>query len=153
MDLLPDNPALLLVESTHVLSHRPGVGSDVQGVLGDFPRYARHVRMTPQKHFDICAEKVDEHCFLFGFELGADPQHLLVGAIGIKGDGLRGFGPLEVAGVLLGVGNLSSEVLKVGDESLEVDDCLDVFHALDVALVGMTVCWADGDHAIWPWHL
>jgi hypothetical protein len=92
-------------------------------------------------------EKVDEHCFLFGLELGANPQHLLAVVIGIEGDGLRGFGRLEIAGVLLGVGNLSSEVLQVGDECLRVDDRLGVFHALDIA------CWADGDDTCWPRHL
>jgi hypothetical protein len=85
VDLLPDDPALLLVESTQVLSQRLGVDSDVQGVLGDFPRYARHVRGTPHKYFDIHVEKVDEHYFLFGLELGANPQHLLAGAVGIEG--------------------------------------------------------------------
>jgi hypothetical protein len=43
VDLLPDVPLRLLIESTQVLPHRPGVGSDIQGVFGDFPRYARHV--------------------------------------------------------------------------------------------------------------
>jgi hypothetical protein len=41
VDLIPDDPALLLVKSTQVLSHRPRVGSNVQGVLDDFPWYAR----------------------------------------------------------------------------------------------------------------
>jgi hypothetical protein len=68
-----------------VLPHQPGVGSDVQGVPGDFPWYALHVRGTPCKYLNIHAEKVDEHCFLFGLELGANPQHLRAGAIGIEG--------------------------------------------------------------------
>ena len=69
VDLLPDGPALLLIESAHALLHGFGGGSDVQGVLGDFPRYARHVQGTPRKYVGICAEKVDEHCFLFGSRL------------------------------------------------------------------------------------
>jgi hypothetical protein len=28
------------------------------------------------KNLGVCAEKVDEHCFLFGVELGADPDLL-----------------------------------------------------------------------------
>jgi hypothetical protein len=68
--LLPDDHALLLVESAQVLPHRLGVGLDVQGVLGDFPRFARHVRGTPHKYLDIRTEKFDEHCFLFGLKLG-----------------------------------------------------------------------------------
>jgi hypothetical protein len=136
-----------------VLSHRPGVGSYVQGVLGDFPRYAHHVRGTPGKDLSIHMEKVDEHYFLFGLELRANLQHLLAGAARVEGDGLRGLGRLEVVGVLLGIGYLSSKVLQIGDECLGVDDCLDVFYALDVTLVGMTVRGADGDDARWPRHL
>jgi hypothetical protein len=57
-------------------------------VLGDIPRYARHVRGTPRENFDICSEKVDEHCFLFGVELGANPD-LLGGVVaGVERDGL-----------------------------------------------------------------
>jgi hypothetical protein len=71
VDLLTDDLALL-VEAAQALFHRFGAGSDLQGVLGDFPRYARHIRGTPHKNVDVCAEKVDEHCFLFGIEGGTD---------------------------------------------------------------------------------
>jgi hypothetical protein len=43
VDLLTDDLALLPVEAAQALLHRLGVGSDLQGVLGDFPRYARHI--------------------------------------------------------------------------------------------------------------
>jgi len=43
VDLLPDGLALLLVQSAQALLHELGAGSDVQGVLSDFPWYARHV--------------------------------------------------------------------------------------------------------------
>ena len=43
LQLLTDRPALELVEASQALLHRLGVGSDVMGVLGDLPRYARHV--------------------------------------------------------------------------------------------------------------
>jgi hypothetical protein len=57
-------------------------------VLGDIPRYARHVRGTPRKNFGVRVEKVDEHCFLFGVELGADP-YLLGGVVArVERDGL-----------------------------------------------------------------
>jgi hypothetical protein len=72
VDLLPDDPTLF-IESAQVLPHRPGVVSDIQEVLGDFPRYAQHVRVTPREYFGVRMEKVDEHCFLFGLELRADP--------------------------------------------------------------------------------
>jgi len=56
VDLLPDGPALLLIESAQALLHELGAGSHIQGVLGDFPRYARHVRGTPHKYVGICTE-------------------------------------------------------------------------------------------------
>ena len=40
VDLLPDGPTLLLIESAQALLHGLRASSDVQGVLGDFPRYA-----------------------------------------------------------------------------------------------------------------
>jgi hypothetical protein len=43
VDLLTDDLALLLVEAAQALLHRLGAGSDLQGVLGDFPGYARHI--------------------------------------------------------------------------------------------------------------
>jgi hypothetical protein len=74
--------------------------TDIQRVLGDIPRYARHVRGTPRKNL-VRAEKVDEHCFLFGVELGADPD-LLGGVVaGVERDGLNRLCWLKVAGVAL----------------------------------------------------
>ena len=64
-----------------------GSGLDIQRVLGDIPRYAGHVRGTPRKDVGVCAEKVDEHCFLFGIELGADPD--LLGGVAAWGRGGR----------------------------------------------------------------
>jgi hypothetical protein len=55
--------------------------------------------------------------------------------------------------MLLGVGNLSREVLQVSDERLRLYECLDIFDALDVALVGMAIRGADGDDACWSRHL
>jgi hypothetical protein len=80
-------------------------------VLGDFPRYARHVRGTPRKDFGICAEKVDEHCFLFGVELGADPD-LLGGVVAeVERDGLNRLCWLEVTSMALHVWRLLGEAL------------------------------------------
>jgi hypothetical protein len=70
------------------------------------------------KYFSVCMEEVDEHYFLFGLELRAYPQCLLTGAAGVEGDGLCGLRWLEIVIMLLGVGNLSSEVLQVGNEHL-----------------------------------
>jgi hypothetical protein len=69
VDLLAYGSALFFVESAQRLLHGSGSSSDVQRVLGDIPRYARHVRGTPRKNLGVRAEKVDEHCFLFGVEL------------------------------------------------------------------------------------
>ena len=71
-NFLANDLALFLVEATRPLLHWLGTGSNQQGVLGDFPRYAWHVRETPCKHVSVRTEKVDEHDFLFGVEVGAD---------------------------------------------------------------------------------
>jgi hypothetical protein len=58
-------------------------------VLDDIPRYARHVRGTSRKNFGVCVEKVDEHCFLFGVELEADPNFLVGVVAGVERDRLN----------------------------------------------------------------
>src|SRR5688572_17655316 len=84
---------------------------DIQRVLGDIPRYAKHVRGTPRKNLGIRAEKVDEHCFLFGVKLGADPD-LLAGIVaGVERDGLNHLCWLKVAGVALRIWHLLGEAL------------------------------------------
>jgi hypothetical protein len=152
VDLLLDDHVFLLVKPARGLLHRSGVGSDVQGVLSDFPHYVWHVRGTPCEYFGIRAEKVNEHCFLFGLKLEVDPQRFLPEAAWVEGNGLHGFGRLEVAGVLLGIGYLSLEISQIGDEGLGVNERLGVFNALDVALVGMVVGRADDDDAHGPRH-
>ena len=77
MEYLLDEPGRqnflqLLVEALQALLHRLGAGSDIKGVLGDLPRYARHVRGASREDVCIGAEKVDEHHFLFAVEGGAD---------------------------------------------------------------------------------
>ena len=111
MDLLAYGSALFFVESAQSLLHGSGSSSDIQRVLGDIPRYARHVRGTPRENVGVRAEKVDEHCFLFGIELGADPD-LLGGIVaGVEGDGLNRLRWLEVAGMALHVWRLLGEAL------------------------------------------
>ena len=63
-----------IVKAAKSLLDRPRAGLDVQGVLGDFPRYAGHVRGLPREYVEIRAEEVDELAFLFGGELGANPH-------------------------------------------------------------------------------
>ena len=116
-------------------------------MLSDIPRYAGHVRGTPRRIFGICAEKVDEHYFLFGVGLGADPD-LLAGVVaGVERDGLNRLSWFEVAGVALRIWHLLGEVLQVGDEGL------DVLHALHVTFVRVSVRGADGDDPVGTRHL
>ena len=112
LQLLADRPALELVEASQALLQRLGVGSDIKGVLGDLPRYARHVRRAPCKDVCISAEKVNEHHFLFAVEGSADLQRLAVGCLWVKGDVLGTLGRLEIARVpLLGVHGLLGHLL------------------------------------------
>jgi hypothetical protein len=111
VDLLAYGPALFFIESAQRLLHGSGSSSDIQRVLGDIPRYARHVRGTPRENVGVCAEKVDEHCFLFGIELRADPD-LLGGVVArVEGDGLNRLRWLEVAGMALHIWRLLGEAL------------------------------------------
>jgi hypothetical protein len=111
VDLLAYGSALFFVESAQRLLHGFGSSSDIQRVLGDIPRYARHVRGTPRKDFGVRTEKVDEHCFLFGVELGADP-YLLGGVVaGVERDGFERLSWLEVVGVALRIWRLLGEAL------------------------------------------
>jgi hypothetical protein len=133
VDLLAYGSALFFVELAQRMLHGSGSSSDIQRVLGDIPRYAGHVRGTPRENVGVCAEKVDEHCFLFGIELRADPD-LLGGVVArVEGDGFNRLRWLEVAGVALHVWRLLGEALQVGDEGLGFSEGLGV---LDSRLEG-----------------
>jgi hypothetical protein len=150
VDLLAYGSALFFVESAQRLLHGSGSSSDIQRVLGDIPRYARNVRGTPHKNLGICAEKVDEQCFLFGVELGANPD-LLGGVIaGVERDGLNRLSWLEVAGVALRIWRHLGEALQVGDEGLRFGEGLGVLH---VAFVRVSVRGANGDDSVGARHL
>jgi hypothetical protein len=153
VDLLAYGSTLFFVESAQRLLHGSGSSSDIQRVLGDIPRYVRHVRGTPRKNLGVRAEKVDEHCFLFGVELGADPD-LLGGVVaGVERDGLNHLCWLEVAGVALRIWRLLGKALQVGDEGLGCGEGLDVLHALHVAFVRVSARGADGDDPVGARHL
>jgi hypothetical protein len=153
VDLLAYGSTLFFVESAKRLLHGSGSSSDVQRVLGDIPRYARHVRGTPLKNLGVRAEKVDEHCFLFGVELGADPD-LLGGVVArVERDGLNRLSWLEVVGVALPIWRLLGEALQVGNEGLGFGEGLSVLHALHVAFVRVSVHGADGDDPDGARHL
>jgi hypothetical protein len=122
-------------------------------VLGDISRYAGHVQGTPRKDFGVCAEKVDEHCFLFGVELGADLDFLAGVVAGVERDGLDHLNWFEVVSVPLRVGRLLGEAFQVGDEGLRLGKGLSVLHALHVAFVRVAVRGSDGDDPIRARHL
>jgi hypothetical protein len=122
-------------------------------VLGDIPRYAGHVRGTPRKNFGVCAKKVDEHCFLFGVELGADPDFLVGVVAGVERDRLNRLSWFEVVSVPLRIGRLFGEAIQVGDEGFGLSDGLSVLHTFHIALVGVAVCGSDGDGSLGAWHL
>jgi hypothetical protein len=105
------------------------------------------------KKFGVCVEKVDEHCFLFGVELGADPDFLVGVVAGVKRDRLNRLGWFEVAGVPLRVGRLFGEAIQVGDEGFGLGEGFGVLHAFHVALVSVAVCGSDGDGSLGAWHL
>jgi hypothetical protein len=122
-------------------------------VLGDIPRYARHVRGTPRKNLGVRAEKVDEHCFLFGVELGADP-YLLAGVVaGVERDGLNRLYWFKVVGVAPRIWHLLGEALQVGDEGLGLGEGLSVLHTLHITFVRVSVCGSDGDDPVGARHL
>jgi hypothetical protein len=98
-------------------------------------------------------EKVDEHCFLFGVELGTDLDFLVGVVAGVERDGLNHLGWFEVAGVPLRIGRLFGEAIQVGDEGFRFGDGFGVLHAFHVALVSVAVCGSDGDGSLGVWHL
>jgi hypothetical protein len=100
-----------LMTEAQRLSDGSDSGPNIQRVLGDIPRYARHVRGTPRKDIGVCTEKVDEHCFLFGVEPGPNPDLLGGVATGVERDGLNRLRWLEVAGTTLHAWHLFGEVL------------------------------------------
>jgi len=153
VDLLTNDLAFLLIEATQPLFHWLGIGSNFQGVLRDFPRYVWHVRGTPCKHVGVCTEKVDEHGFLFGVEVGADHQHLAVEVVGVERDLLRSFCRLEAARVVLGLWSLCGQGFELRGELGGVLDSFPILDAFDVALVRVLVGGADGDDALGSEHL
>ena len=119
-------------------------------MLGDIPRYARHVRGTRRKNLDVRAKKVDEHCFLFGVELEADLDLHGGVVVGVERDGLNRLCWLKVVGVALRIWHLLGEALQVGDEGLGLGEGLSVLH---VAFLRVSVRGSDGDDPVGAQHL
>ena len=73
-DLFAYGPAPLIVKAMQALLSGLRAQDEAQCVLSDLLWYARHVRRLPCKDIVIGAKEVDELVFLFGSELGPDPQ-------------------------------------------------------------------------------
>ena len=85
-DLLTDGPVLLLVKAMQALLYWLGAWPDLQGVLGDFPWNAWHVRGFPREDISVGAEEVDERAFLFGGERGTNAYRFTLEAAEIYED-------------------------------------------------------------------
>ena len=59
---------------------------DFQGMRGDLPRNAWHIRGFPRKDVFVAAEEVDERAFLFEGKCGTNTYHFALGAAGIHED-------------------------------------------------------------------
>ena len=153
VNLLPNDPALLLVEAAQTLLHWFGAGPDLQGMLGDLPRYARHIRGTPHNHVRVRAEEVDEHGFLFGIEVGADRQHPALGVARVEWDLLGAFCRLEASDKVLWFWSLGGEGLETRGKLSGALDYLPILDALDVALIGVLEGGADSEDFLGSGHL
>ena len=65
-------------------------------MLGEFPRYTRHVLGGPCEDVPILTEEVDELAFLFAAQVAADCQELLFRPARIQRDLLAVLGRLEL---------------------------------------------------------
>jgi hypothetical protein len=110
-------------------------------------------RRHPHKNFGVCVEKVDEHCFLFGVELGADPDFLAGVIAGVERDRLDCLGWLKVVGVPLRVGRLFGEAIQVGDEGFGLGEGFSVLHAFHITFVSVAIHGSGGDDSLGAWHL
>ena len=75
-DLFTYGPTPLIIKAMQALLSGLQAQDEAQCVLGDVPRYARHVRWLPCEDITIGVQEVDELAFLFGRELGPDPHRL-----------------------------------------------------------------------------
>ena len=75
-----------------------GARVDLQGMLGDFPWNAWHVRGFPHKDVSVGTEEADEHAFLFRGKCGTDAHCFALGALGVYEDLLGALHWLEGLG-------------------------------------------------------
>ena len=91
------------------------------------------------------AEEVNERAFLFEGKRGANAYHFVLGATGVYEDLLGTLYRLKRPGRSLGVRCFFDDLFPDGRKLLGGDDCLGVFAALDLALIGALEGGADGD--------
>jgi hypothetical protein len=134
-NLLIDGLALLLVEAAQTLLYRLGAWLDPQGMFGDFPWNAWHIRGFPREDVTVRVEEVDERAFLFGRKVRANAQHLAIEADGIDGDILGVLCGLKGARWPLRVGHLLDCRHRDGGKLLGGDGRGSELAALHFALV------------------
>ena len=118
---------------------------DLQGMLGDLPRNARHIRGLPCKDVFVITEEVNECAFLFGGEHGTDAYRFTFRVAGVYEDLLRALCRFERPGQFLAVGCFFGHLFLEGDELLGGNSCRGVAAAFDLAFVGTLEGGADGD--------
>ena len=118
---------------------------DFQGMLGDLPQNARHIRGFPRKDVFVVMEEVNERAFLFGGKHGADAHHFALEATRVYEDLLGALHWLKRPSQPLGVECFFGDLLPDGRELFGGDDCRGMIATLDLALVGVLEGGADGD--------
>jgi len=98
-------------------------------------------------------EKVDDHDFLFGVEVGADRQHLVVRAVGVERNFLRALCWLEAARMMLRLWSLSGEGLEPRSEFDRGLKSFPILNAFNITFVCVLVRGADGDDPLGLGHL
>ena len=98
-------------------------------------------------------EKVGDHGFLFGVEVGIDHQRLAVRAVRVERDLLGAFLRLEAARMVLWLSSFSGKGLKSQGKLYGALDCFPVLDAFDIALVGVFVGGANSDDPLGSGHL
>jgi hypothetical protein len=152
-NLLTDCPTLLFIEAAEMLLYRLGAQLDPQGMLSNFPRNAWHIQGFPCEDVTVRTEEVDENAFLFGGEVGADAQHLVVEAAGVYEDLLGALCGLKRLGRPLGVGCFLGSFLPDDRKLLGGDGHHGELIALHLAFVSALEGGADGDDPAWAQHL
>ena len=77
-------------------------------VLGEFPRYTRHVMRSPCKDVPILMEKLDELALVFAAQAGSD-DHELGGVGGVQSHSLAVLCSLELCLIISSLGLASRQ--------------------------------------------